>query len=58
MHPGVPQVMLGILLIVVGVLIVKALGNDWGWAVFLLGAILGNKGGISISQSGAAEIGN
>jgi len=58
MHPGVAQVMLGIACILAGVLIVKVLGNEWGWLVFLLGAIIGNKGGIDISHSGAKEIGN
>ena len=58
MHPGVPQLMLGLLCIVGGVLIVKALGNELGWILFVAGVALGCRGGISISQSGAKEIGN
>jgi hypothetical protein len=58
MHPGVAQIMLGLACLFGGVLIVKVLGNDWGWLVFVLGAIVGNKGGIDISSSGMKEIGN
>jgi hypothetical protein len=50
--------MVGLLTIVGGILIIKALGNDWGYLVFLLGIILATKGGIVLSQSGAKEIGN
>ena len=58
MHPGVPQIMLGLLCIVGGILITKALGNDWGLLVVLLGIVLGCSGGIGLSQSGAKELGN
>ncbi len=58
MNPGVPQVMVGLLSIVAGILIIKALGNDWGYLVFLFGIVLASKGGIVLSQSGAKEIGN
>jgi hypothetical protein len=58
MHPGVTQIMLGLLCIVGGILIVKALDNNWGLLVFLLGVVLGCTGGIGLSQSGAKEIGN
>jgi hypothetical protein len=58
MHPGVPQIMLGLLLIVGGILIVKLLGNDYGWIAFLAGAALGSRGAMQISQSGQKEIGN
>jgi hypothetical protein len=50
--------MLGLLCLVGGVLIIKLLGNDLGWLLFLLGVTLACRGGISISQSGAKEIGN
>jgi hypothetical protein len=50
--------MLGLACILVGVLIVKVLGNEWGWLVFVVGAIVGSKGAIDISSSGAKEIGN
>ncbi len=58
MHPGVPQVMVGLVTIVAGILIIKALGNDLGYLVFLFGIVLASRGGISLSQSGAKEIGN
>ena len=58
MHPGVPQIMLGLLLIVGGIFIVKLLDNNWGFLVFLLGIVIGCRGGMAISQSGAKEIGN
>ena len=58
MNAGVPQVMFGLLCIVGGALIIKGLGSDLGWLVFLVGIVLGCRGGIFISQSGAKEIGN
>jgi hypothetical protein len=58
MHPGVPQVMLGLLCIVGGVLVVKLLGNEYGWLVFLLGGALAIRGGIALSQSGQKELNN
>jgi hypothetical protein len=50
--------MVGLLTIVAGIFIIKLLGNDWGYLVFLFGIVLGVKGGIALSQSGAKEIGN
>ena len=58
MNGGVPQIMLGLLCLVGGVLVIKALGNDLGWLLFLVGVIVGCRGGIQLSQSGAKEIGN
>ena len=58
MHPGVSQIMLGLLCIVVGILIIKPMGQDWGWLVFVVGLVVANKGGIELSLSGAKEIGN
>ncbi len=58
MHPGVPQIMLGLLCVVGGVLIVKALDNDLGFILFVAGIVLGCAGGISISKSGAPEMTN
>jgi hypothetical protein len=58
MHPGVAQIMLGIACLVAGVLIVKVLGNEWGWLVFVLGTVVGGRGAIAISSSGMKEIGN
>lgn len=50
--------MVGILFLVAGVLVVKMLGNELGWLLFLLGAFVGCRGGIQLSQMGAKEIGN
>jgi hypothetical protein len=58
MHPGVIQIMLGLLCIVGGILIVKALGNEWGWLLFTAGGVIASKGAIGLSSSGAKEIGN
>ena len=58
MHSGVPQIMLGILSLVAGVLVVKMLGNELGWLLFLFGAVIGCRGGMQLSSSGAKEIGN
>ncbi len=58
MNPGVPQVMFGLVLIVAGILVIKALGNDLGWIVFVAGVASGCAGGIRLSQSGAKEVGN
>jgi hypothetical protein len=58
MNPGVPQVMFGLLLIVAGILVIKALGNDLGWILFAAGVAAGSAGGIRLAQSGAKEVGN
>jgi hypothetical protein len=58
MHPGVSQIMLGLLCIVSGIFVIKLLGNELGWLLFVFGVFIGCRGGISISQSGAKEIGN
>jgi hypothetical protein len=58
MHPGVPQIMLGLVTLVAGILIVKLLGNELGWIAFVAGAAIACSGGIAISQSGQKEIGN
>jgi hypothetical protein len=50
--------MLGLLCLVGGVLVIKVLGNELGWLLFLFGIFIGCRGGISISQSGGKEIGN
>jgi hypothetical protein len=58
MHPGVLKIMAGLALIIGGILVVKALGNDLGYLVFFGGCATAIAGGISLSQSGAKEIGN
>jgi hypothetical protein len=58
MHPGTVQVALGLAILFAGILVIKALGNDLGWVVFLAGVVLACKGGIELSWSGAKEVGN
>jgi hypothetical protein len=58
MHSGVPQIMLGLLLLVGGVLVVKVLDNELGFIVFLLGVVLACRGGMAISASGQKELRN
>jgi len=58
MNPAVTQVMLGLVGIVGGAVIFKGFHSDLGWLVFVLGIIVGVRGGIILSQSGAKEIGN
>ncbi len=58
MHPAVPQIMFGLLCIVVGILIIKAIGNDLGWIVFVFGLVVAARGGILLSQTGEKELGN
>jgi len=58
MHPAVPQVMFGLLCIVAGILVVKALGNDLGYIVFVLGIDIAIRGGIILSKGGEKELGN
>ena len=58
MNPAVTQVMLGLVLLVGGAVIFKGFGSDVGWLVFIAGIVIGCRGGITLSQSGAKEIGN
>ncbi|HEY2510477.1 MAG TPA: hypothetical protein VGI39_06465 [Polyangiaceae bacterium] len=58
MHSGVPKIMAGLAVIVAGILILKALGNQLGLVVFFIGCGIAIAGGISLSQTGAKEIGN
>ena len=58
MHSGVPKIMAGLVVILAGILILKALGNDLGLAVFFVGCGIAIAGGISLAQTGAKEIGN
>jgi hypothetical protein len=50
--------MFGLLMIVVGILLVKAMDNDMGWIAFWGGGAIACWGGISLASSGAKEIGN
>ena len=58
MHPGVSQIMLGLVAIVAGILVLKGAGSEIGWLVFVLGLAVAIRGGIQLSQTGAKEIGN
>lgn len=58
MHSGVPKIMGGLVLVIAGILVLKALGNDLGLLVFFVGCAVAIAGGISLSQTGAKEIGN
>jgi hypothetical protein len=58
MNPAVGTLMFGLLLIVAGIFVIKAVGNDFGWLVFAAGVAAGCAGGIRLSQSGAKEVGN
>jgi hypothetical protein len=58
MNPGVSQVMLGLVTLVVGILVIKGAGSDIGWLVFVAGLAIAIRGGIVLSLSGAKEIGN
>ncbi len=58
MNPGVSQIMLGLATVLAGILVVKAVGNDFGYLIFLAGIVLASRGGIMLSQSGAKELGN
>ena len=50
MNPGVPQIMLGLLCIVAGILVVKALGSELGWLLFVLGSAIGCAGGFALAE--------
>ena len=58
MNPGVSQVMLGLIVLVGGILVIKAAGSDLGWLVFVAGLVVAIRGGIVLSTSGAKELGN
>jgi hypothetical protein len=58
MNPGVSQIMLGLGAILGGIVLIKGLGIDLGWLLFVAGVALATRGGILLSQSGAKEIGN
>jgi hypothetical protein len=58
MSSGVPQIVLGLVLIVGGILVVKALGNELGWILFVLGGAVAARGAMQLSGEGQKEIGN
>ncbi|MBS2013052.1 MAG: hypothetical protein JST00_09205 [Deltaproteobacteria bacterium] len=50
MQRGSAEIFLGIGLIIIGILALKMTDVNLWWAAIALGAVLGSKGGISISQ--------
>jgi hypothetical protein len=50
MQRGSAEIFLGIGLIVLGILALKLTDHNYWWGSIALGAIIGSKGGISISQ--------
>lgn len=50
MQRGSAEIFLGFGLIILGVLSLKLTDRDYWWVVIALGALIGTKGGISLSQ--------
>lgn len=50
MQRGTAEIFLGIGLLLIGVLALKLTDRDYWWAAIALGAIVGSKGGIAISE--------
>jgi len=50
MQRGTAEIFLGIGLIILGILALKLTDQNYWWAAIALGAAVGSKGGISISQ--------
>ncbi|MBX3227597.1 MAG: hypothetical protein KIT84_14680 [Labilithrix sp.] len=50
MQRGTAEIFLGIGLILLGILALKLTDQNYWWAAIALGAAVGSKGGIAISQ--------
>jgi hypothetical protein len=50
MQRGSAEIFLGIGLIILGILALKLTDQNYWWTAIALGAVVGSKGGISISQ--------
>jgi hypothetical protein len=50
MQRGSAEVFLGLGFIILGILALKLTDQNYWWASIALGAIVGSKGGISVSQ--------
>jgi hypothetical protein len=50
MQRGTAEIFLGLGLIIIGFLALKLTDHNYWWASIALGAIVGSKGGISVSQ--------
>ena len=54
MQRGTAEIFLGIGLLLLGIFALKLTDYDYWWAAIALGAAVGCKGGISVSQSARA----
>jgi hypothetical protein len=50
MQRGTAEIFLGLGLILIGILALKLTDHNYWWALIALGAAVGSKGGISVSQ--------
>jgi hypothetical protein len=50
MQRGTAEIFLGLGLITLGIVALKMTDMDLFWALIALGAVIGSKGGISVSQ--------
>lgn len=50
MQRGTAEIFLGIGLIIIGILGLKLTDHNYWWGAIALGAVVGSKGGISISE--------
>jgi hypothetical protein len=50
MQRGTAEIFLGLGLIILGILALKLTDQNYWWGAIALGAIVGSKGGISVSQ--------
>jgi hypothetical protein len=50
MHRGSVQVFFGIFSIIAGILMIKLTDQNMWWALIVLGAAIGSKGGIEVSR--------
>jgi hypothetical protein len=50
MHRGSVQIFLGMFLILAGIVMIKMTDQNMWWALIVLGAIVGSKGGIEVSR--------
>jgi len=54
MQRGTAEIFLGLGLIVLGIVALKMTDMNLFWALIALGAVIGSKGGISVSQRSRA----
>ena len=50
MQRGTAEVFLGLGLIILGILALKLTDQNYWWGLIALGALVGSKGGIAVSQ--------